>query len=96
MYYVITEKDGTTVKEKGKTTGASYMAAKIFATKLLKKMGYSPANSRCFENGKWFRSYSNPYWVLRRKWKRYYINNEDDVLCVFLIPTSYSTNFKAL
>ena len=85
MNYVITSRCGTSVIEIGKIESPLLNIAKASATKLLTKKGYFPCERLASERGKWFHSVSNPHWVLRGKPKRYFRNENGDMLCVYLV-----------
>ena len=89
MNYVITSRDGVKVIKIGTTTALSLTKAKSEVTRMLAKDGYVPCEMLGSNNGKWFHSVSNPHWVLRRKQKRYFRNENNDMVCAYVVPLDY-------
>ena len=87
MYYVITAQNGHDIIEKGSTKTESVHGSKIYATNHMEQMGYFPCDNSSFEKGKWFRGIDNPYWALRRTYRRYFVNKNRNIRCIFIVPT---------
>ena len=90
MNYVITDRKGVEVIEVGQTKANSLIKAKNQITRMLAQKGFGPCETLGCNNGKWFHSVSNPHWVLRYKQKRYFQNENEDMVCAYVVPPHYS------